>query len=733
MSAQDVKALDQEVEVEVAAANAVTVVEPVMLPEPVVEVAAPLPSVDDVSLYIHRELSQLQFNIRVLEQALDESAPLLERLKFLLIFSSNLDEFFEIRVAGLKKQINFARELAGADGLQPHQALARISEQVHVQVERQYAILNDILLPELAKHQINFIRRRNWTPKIKAWVRRYFRDEIVPIITPIGLDPTHPFPLLVNKSLNFIVELEGVDAFGRDSGLAIIPAPRLLPRVIRIPAEVSGPGDNFVFLSSMIHAHADDLFQGMTVKGCYQFRLTRNADLSVDAEDVEDLARALRGELFSRRFGDGVRLEVVDTCPKPLTDYLLKQFNLSESELYPVNGPVNLTRLFSVTGLENHPALQYKPFTPAIAKLLQNSDNIFQSIGKQDVLLMHPFESFTPVVDLLRQAAKDPNVLAIKQTLYRSGANSEIVDALVDAARNGKEVTAVIELRARFDEESNLQLASRLQAAGAVVIYGVVGYKTHAKMMLILRRENGELRRYCHLGTGNYHAGNARLYTDYSLLTSDEALCEDVAKLFSQLIGMGKTLRMKKLLHAPFTLKKGMLDMIAVETANAAEGKPAHIMAKVNSLTDPKIIRALYKASQAGVKIDLIVRGMCCLRPGVPGVSHNIQVRSIIGRFLEHSRAYYFLNGGDEKLYLSSADWMERNLDRRVETCFPIEGKKLITRVKKELELYLTDNTQSWLLQADGSYVRSTPTGNQHPRNAQLALYEKLTHPTVVI
>jgi len=697
-----------------------------------VEVPPPPVSLDDSSLYSHRELAQLQFNIRVLEQALDESHPLLERLKFLLIFSSNLDEFFEIRVAGLKKQINFAREQAGADGLQPHQALARISEQVHEQVARQYRILNDILLPELAKHQINFIRRRHWTTKLKTWVRRYFREEIAPIITPIGLDPTHPFPLLVNKSLNFIVELEGVDAFGRDSGLAIIPAPRLLPRIIRVPPEVGGPGDNYVFLSSMIHAHADDLFQGMTVKGCYQFRLTRNADLSVDAEDVEDLARALRGELFSRRYGDAVRLEVVDTCPAHLTNYLLRQFNLAESELYRVNGPVNLTRLFSVTGLESHPELQFAPFTPVIPRLLQNAENIFSVVGKQDILLMHPFESFTPVVDLLRQAAKDPNVLAIKQTLYRSGANSEIVDALVDAARNGKEVTVVIELRARFDEESNLALASRLQAAGAVVIYGVVGYKTHAKMILILRRENGELVRYAHLGTGNYHAGNARLYTDYSLLTSDDALCEDVSKLFSQLIGMGKTLRMKKLLHAPFTLKKGILDMIARETANALEGKPAHIIAKCNALTDAKVIRALYKASQAGVKIDLVVRGMCCLRPGVPGVSHNIQVRSIIGRFLEHTRIYYFLNGGEEQIYLSSADWMERNLDKRVETCFPVEGKKLLMRVKKELESYLTDNTQAWAMQADGSYQRITPSGNQNSRSAQQALFDKLASPLVV-
>jgi polyphosphate kinase len=723
---------DAQLEVEPQApteAVAEVVAVPVAEPEPAPAPAPVIPGLDDSSLYIHRELSQLQFNIRVLEQALDESYPLLERLKFLLIFSSNLDEFFEIRVAGLKKQINFAREQAGADGLLPSQVLARISEIAHEQVDRQYALLNEVLLPALAKHQVNFIRRRNWSTKIKAWVRRYFRDEIAPIITPIGLDPTHPFPLLVNKSLNFIVELEGVDAFGRDSGLAIIPAPRLLPRIIRVPEEVGGAGDNYVFLSSMIHAHADDLFQGMKVKGCYQFRLTRNADLSVDTEDVEDLARALRGELFSRRYGDAVRLEVAETCPKHLSDYLLKQFNLAESELYRVNGPVNLTRLFSITGLESHPELQHASFTPVIPKLLQNAENIFSVVGKQDILLLHPFESFTPVVDLLRQAAKDPNVLAIKQTLYRSGANSEIVDALVEAARNGKEVTAVIELRARFDEESNLQLASRLQAAGAVVIYGVVGFKTHAKMMLILRRENGELRRYAHLGTGNYHAGNAKLYTDYSLLTADVALGEDVSKLFNQLIGMGKTLRMKKLLHAPFTLKKTLLDMIAREAQFASEGKPAHIMAKVNSLTDPKIIRALYKASQMGVRIDLVVRGMCCLRPGVPGVSHNIQVRSIVGRFLEHSRIYYFGNGGDEQLFLSSADWMERNLDKRVETCFPVEGKKLITRVKKELESYLSDNTQAWVLQPDGRYHRLSPFGNANPRNAQAMLLEKLTTP----
>ncbi|MDM1695903.1 polyphosphate kinase 1 [Thiopseudomonas alkaliphila] len=685
-------------------------------------------SLDDSSLYINRELSQLQFNIRVLEQALDLSNPLLERLKFLLIFSSNLDEFFEIRVANLKQQITFSRERADADGLQPQQTLQKIADIVHEQVNRQYKILNDILLPELAKQNIKFIRRRYWTPKIKEWVKQYFHEEIEPVITPIGLDPTHPFPLLVNKSLNFIVELEGVDAFGRDSGLAIIPAPRILPRIIRVPEEVGGPGVNHVFLSSMIHAHADDLFHGMSVRGCYQFRLTRNADLSLE-EDVDDLARALRGELYSRRFGDAVRLEVADNCPSHLTEFLLKQFNLNENEFYQVNGPVNLTRLFSVTGLDSHPELQFPSFTPSTPKPLQNSENLFAAISKQDMLLYHPFESFTPVVDLLRRAAKDPNVLAIKQTLYRSGANSEIVDALVEAARNGKEVTVVIELRARFDEESNLALASRLQAAGAVVIYGVVGFKTHAKMLFILRRENDELVRYAHLGTGNYHAGNARLYTDYSLLTADPILCEDVAKLFNQLIGMGKTLRMTKLMHAPFTLRKTLLDNIQNEINQAEQGKPARIVIKVNALTDAKMIKALYRASQAGVKVDLIVRGMCCLRPGVAGVSHNIQVRSIIGRFLEHSRVCYFLNSGcEEKLLLSSADWMERNLDHRVETCFPLTNKKLVARVKSELETYLSDNTHAWILQSDGTYQLTQP-GPESTLWAQGVMLEQLALP----
>jgi len=703
----------------------VTVEETPAAAAPAAEIQGGTQDLNDSSLYIHRELSQLQFNIRVLDQALDERKPILERLKFLLIFSSNLDEFFEIRVAGLKSQIAFDHEIVGPDAIAPRRALTEISEIAHKQIERQYTILNEHVLPELSRHGIRIVRRNEWSHKQKLWVRRYFRHEVAPLVTPIGLDPTHPFPLLVNKSLNFIVQLEGVDAFGRDSGLAVVPAPRVLPRLIRLPDEVCEGGENFVLLSSIIHAHTEELFPGMSVRGCYQFRLTRNADLTIDPEDVEDLARALRGELYSRRFGDAVRLEVADNCPKELTDYLLKQFGLTAAEMYEVNGPVNLTRLMGLANKSHAPQLLYPPFTPAIPKALKKEEDLFQVVGKQDVLLLHPFESFMPVVDLLHQAAKDPNVLAIKQTLYRSGANSEIVDALVDAARAGKEVTVVVELRARFDEESNLTLASRLQQAGAMVIYGVVGVKTHAKLMLIQRREGDELVRYAHLGTGNYHTGNARLYTDYSLLTSDQALCEDVHKLFSQLTGMGKVLRMKKLLHAPFTLKKTLLELIARETAHAQAGRAAQVIAKVNALTDPKVIRALYKASMAGVKIDLIVRGMCCLRPGVPGVSHNIRVRSIVDRFLEHSRAYWFANNGDEELFLASADLMERNLDRRVETGFPIESKKLQQRVKKELELYLADNSSASLLHADGHYHRLSP-GGQTVRNAQAQLLERI-------
>lgn len=682
--------------------------------------------VNSSEYYINRELSHLQFNIRVLEQALDETHPLLERLFFLCIFSKNLDEFYEVRVANLTRQLAFAREQAGADGMHPQQVLNAIHTLCSTTVERQYSILNDTLIPALEKEDIHFLRRADWTEEQRVWVRAYFDDNIQPLISPIGLDPSHPFPRLVNKSLNFIVELEGKDAFGRETGMAIIPAPRSLPRIIRVPDALTSGGDHFIFLSSMIHEYADELFPGMTVKGCYQFRVTRNADLEIDHEDTADLASALEDELHSRNFGDEMRLEVADNCPEDMTQFLLKKFGLENNDLYRVNGPVNLGRLMEVIGQINRPDLQYPPFTPGLPKHINFKKSIFESIRDKDTLLLHPFESFTPVVDLLREAAKDPNVRAIKQTLYRTGAKSEIVNALVDAARNGKEVTVVIELRARFDEEENLYLANRLQEAGAVVVYGVVGYKTHAKMMLIVRKEGDKYKRYVHLGTGNYHAGNARAYTDYSFLTCDDSIGEDVHKVFQQLTGMGEALRIKKLFHAPFTLHKKLIEMVDRERGHAEAGKPALIRIKANGLTEPKLIRALYKAAQAGVKVELIIRGMCCLRPGIAGLSENIRVRSIVGRFLEHTRVYYFFNNGKDEIYAGSADMMERNLLHRVETAFPIENNKLKERMKNELEVYMQDNCQAWDLQPDGSYVRAQPGKNADVIKAQSLLLETL-------
>lgn len=688
------------------------------------EDTTPSISLDDPAYYINRELSHLAFNQRVLAQALDESHPILERLKFLLIFSSNLDEFFEIRVAGLMQSIKFERETAGLDGAHPKETLREISRICHETVEKQYEILNNILFPALEKEDIRFLRRSEWSDAQSEWVNNFIETEVLPIISPIGLDPAHPFPRLVNKSLNFIVELEGKDAFGRDLNYAIVPAPRTLPRIIKLPDDLGNPGHNFIFLSSMIHAHADQLFPGMEVKGCYQFRLTRNADLDVDVEGIADLARALRGELHSRRFGTAVRLEVADNCPSELTDFLLKETGLTEDDLYRVDGPVNLKRLMRVPSMVGRTDLLYPPFTPSMPKGMSRKDNIFDAIARKDYLLLHPFESYAPVVQLLRQAAKDPNVVAIKQTLYRTGNLSSVVDALIDAARNGKEVTAVVELRARFDEEENLELASRLQEAGAVVVYGVVGYKTHAKMILIVRRDGTELKRYVHLGTGNYHSGNARLYTDYSLLTADPVMGADVHRVFQQLTGMGKTERMDKLLHAPFTLKRQLLRLIDREVQAQREGKQGRIILKCNGLTEPKTLQALYKASQEGVQIDLIIRGMCCLRPGIPGVSENIRVHSIIGRFLEHTRVYYFANA-EYNVYCASADLMERNLNRRVETCFPIVQPELAQRVLAELELYINDTKQRWELDKEGVYTRVTAEESQA---AQVELLQKLAN-----
>ncbi|TNC81460.1 MAG: polyphosphate kinase 1 [Oleiphilus sp.] len=675
--------------------------------------------------YFNRELSHLQFNKRVLEQARDQNHPLLNRLQFCCIFSSNMDEFFEIRVAGLNHQIKYGRETVGPDGQAPLKTLQEVDVITHDLVQQQYDILNDELLPALEAQNIRFLRRTEWDEQQTDWLRAYFEHEILPVINPIGLDPSHPFPRLVNKSLNFIVELDGKDAFGRETGMAIVPAPKSLPRIVKLPPDVSD-GDELVFLSSVIHAFADQLFPGMSVIGCYQFRLTRNADFEIEHDDMQDLASALKGELLSRRFGEAVRLELVDNCPEHLVNFLLSQFGLSQAELYQVKGPVNLARLMSLPGLLDRSDLLYPGFAPGLPKLLKSGKSIMSTLQQRDILLHHPFQSFTPVVDLLREAAKDPDVVAIKQTLYRTGANSEVVAALVDAARRGTEVTAVIELTARFDEAENIELASRLQEAGAVVVYGVVGYKTHAKMILIVRREASGFKHYVHLGTGNYHAGNARLYTDYSFMSSDDALGKDVHKIFQQLTGMGKVLKIKKLFHAPFTLHERLIQLIDREAENALAGKPSGIIVKVNSLSEPKVIRALYKASQAGVPIELIVRGICCLRPGVEGVSENITVRSIIGRFLEHTRVYCFHNDGNEEIYGASADWMVRNLLNRVETCFPIENKKLMQRVQEELGAYLNDNCQSWIMQSDGSYIQRQPGEGEARLSAQQYLLENL-------
>lgn len=675
-------------------------------------------------LYINREISLLEFNRRVLAQATDPKMPLLERLFFLCVASSNMDEFFEIRVAGLKQQVAYGSVQRGPDNLSPSEQLSKISELAHQLVDLQYQVLNDKVLPALAAKGINFLRRSSWTQKQLKWVKSYFNRELLPVLSPVGLDPAHPFPQVLNKSLNFIISLEGKDAFGRNSGIAIVQAPRSLPRLIQLPASCANHEYDFVFLSSIIHSHAGDLFPGMKVTGCYQFRVTRNADLFVEEEEVDDLMRALEGELPTRRFAQAVRLEVADSCPQEMIDYLMHKFNLQQTDVYQVNGPVNLNRMITIPALVNRPELKFPGFTPGLSNRLSRSVDLFETIRKGDVLLHHPFQSFAPVIDFLRQAAADPKVLAIKQTLYRTGNDSSIVEALISAAQAGKEVTIVIELRARFDEKENIELANELQAAGAHVSYGVVGHKTHAKMILVIRREGKQLKRYVHLGTGNYHARTARLYTDYGMFTSDMAITDDVQKVFQQLTAMGKAGKLKKLLQAPFTMHKSILEFIYREIEFVRQGKQGRIIAKMNSLVEPTVIQALYEASRVGVKVDLIIRGVCCLRPGIKDISENIHVRSIVGRFLEHTRVFYFHNGGDYEIFCSSADWMERNFFRRVETCFPIEEKRMKKRVLKEgLQNYLSDNTNAWILNADGSYKQATP-GNAKPRTAQDYLLE---------
>ena len=673
----------------------------------------------------NRELSFLAFNTRVLALASDSQVPLLERLRFLCISSSNLDEFFEIRVAGLLQKIQGGMEAAGIDGLSPTQELEGINKECQELVEQQYRLLNDVLLPELADEDIRFFPRDSWDENVQAWVKDFFISDIAPVLSPLGLDPAHPFPRITNKSLSFIIDLRGQDAFGRDSGFALVRAPRSLPRVVRVPSEICGVRDGFVFLSSIVHSQIGSLFSGMDSVGVYQFKVTRNSDLYVSEEEVANLRRALEAELVQRNFGQAVRLEVASNCPKRIVKYLARQFKLEEESVYRVDGPVNLNRLFAIPDQIDRPDLKYPSFTPHVASSFESGVNLFEHISQRSPLIFHhPYESYLPVIELITQAAADPDVLAIKQTLYRTGAKSLFVSALMEASRAGKDVTVVIELRARFDEEANIALATRLQEAGIQVVYGVVGFKTHAKMLLVVRREKQKLVRYVHVGTGNYHATTARAYTDISMLTNNKAITEDVHRVFMQLTGLGQTLNLKQLVQAPFALHKYVLERIAKETEIAIEGGEGHVIARMNSLVDPGVIQALYRASQAGVKVELVVRGICMLKPGLPKLSENIRVVSVLGRFLEHSRIFWFYNKGREKLYLSSADWMPRNFFNRVEIAVPLEDEAL-QRVKEEcLDIYLKDNTFAWQLNSDGKYDR-LESDQDEPFSAQQFLINR--------
>jgi polyphosphate kinase len=677
---------------------------------------------------LNRELGILSFNERVLAQAGDPSVPLLERLRFICITSSNLDEFFEVRMAGIQEQVRDNPGALAPDGMSLQQVYSLVAERAHKNVQKQYSMLQDIVFPALEQEGIFFHMAETWNRAQTEWAREYFANEVLPVLTPIGLDPAHPFPRVLNKSLNFVVELEGSDAFGRKAIMGIVQAPRALPRLVRMPEAMSGYPHGFVLLSSFMQHFVGELFPALTVRSCTQFRITRNSELFVDEDEITNLRVALQGELPARHLGNAVRLEVAAATPAHLVRRLLDESGLSERDCYRVNGPVNLVRLMSLPEMVDRPDLKFIPHVPATPKRLENNPSMFDVIDQDDILLHHPYESFQPVLELLLQAVQDPNVVAIKQTIYRTGTDSPLMDALMQAARNGKEVTVVVELLARFDEETNINWASQLEAVGAHVVYGVVGHKCHAKMMLIVRRTvrdgRAQLRRYVHLGTGNYHPRTARLYTDFGLMTSEPQMCEDVHRVFQQLTGIGGQLHLARLWQSPFTLHVRLTEAIRAEVANARAGKKARIVAKMNALLEPTVIAELYEASQAGVKIDLIVRGVCALQPGVAGLSENITVRSIVGRFLEHHRIYYFYAAGEEHVYLSSADWMDRNLFRRIEVAFPVLDRRLKRRVIAEgLSALLGDNQAAWLMQTDGHYQRRR--SGKSSRNAQLGLLSK--------
>jgi len=668
---------------------------------------------------LNRERAILQFNRRVLAQARRSDVPLLEQLRYITIVSSNLDEFFEVRVADI---IEATRQ--PTSGV-TRKDLASVAQAAHELIDEQYALFNDGVMPALQRQGIVVLNHAERNPQQRQWVERFFETQVRPLLVPVSLDPSHPFPLVANKSLNFIARLGGRDAFGRDNQIAIVKVPRVLPRVMRLPDALCDGRQGFVLLTSVIRAHLGELFPGRTVESFSQFRVTRDSDLDVDEDDVTNLRQALRTGLSTRHFGQAIRLEVVSTCPPQLSDFLLEQFSLPDVALYKVNGPVNLVRLNQLIDQADGAALRFAPHEPPWPEhRLARSESIFARLRRGDVLLHHPFESFEPVVQFLREAVMDPDVLAIKQTIYRTGAQSVLMDLLIEAARRGKEVLAVVELKARFDEEANINWAERLEAVGAQVVYGVVGLKTHAKLLLVTRREANpgkggaalpRLRRYLHLSTGNYNPRTARLYTDMGYLTADPGLTGDADGVFLQLASQTKARAPQHLLTAPFVLHKRMVRHIEQVAAAARAGKPARIVAKVNALTDPGLIAALVAASQAGASIDLIVRGACMLPPGVPGLTDNIRVRSVVGRFLEHSRILYFAWGEGDKeqaLYLSSADWMSRNMFRRVELAWPVRDPALRQRVIDEgLVPYLHDAVDAWTLDADGRYKRVAEQG----------------------
>jgi len=659
-------------------------------------------SISNPALYVNRELSWLEFNQRVLEEAQDPSNPLLERVKFLCIVSSNLDEFFEVRVGGVKQQSQSNLSAAGPDGLSPNEQLAAISVRARRMFEDQYRLWNEELVPALEAQNIFFLKYDELTKEEKQYYSKDFERSVYPVLTPLAVDPVHPFPQLLNKSLNVAVGLEGKEL---STQLAVVQVPRILPRLLPYKAGENGMY-RYIFIGNLIQAHVSALFHGVKVTGAYQFRVTRNSDLYLDEEEETNLLKAIELELRKRSRGDAVRLEVQADCPGHISEQLLQTFGLTGDDLFMVDGPINFLRLMPVISQVDRPDLKYKPFIPAIVTGSSDQEDVFTQIRRRPILLHHPYDSFQTVLDFIEQAAEDPNVLAIKQTLYRTSGDSPIVKALGEAAESGKQVTVVIELKARFDEAANIKWARTLQEAGVHVVYGIVGLKTHAKCALVVRKEEDGIRRYLHLGTGNYHPSTARLYTDLGLLTCDPVLTNDCAELFNWMTGVSVFPELKKMKAAPEVLHEFILEMIEREIEHAKAGRQASIFGKVNSLVDTEVIQALYQASQVGVRIDLLVRGVCCLRSRVPGVSDHITVRSIVGRLLEHSRIFRFENAGKPELYLSSADWMPRNFFRRVETCFPIEDPALRTQIEQMLDVYWKDNVKAREQNSEPTYER---------------------------